>query len=225
VSWNKPDSYFRADRTGFLNWIDGHWRRVLEIGCGTGGTAPWLRAHGAQEIVGVEPDERAAAEASKSFDRVFPMTVEGALSRLGTTPFDLIICADVLEHLVDPWATVSALRGVSDSSTRLAVSIPNVRYFKALWEIGFGRGFAYPLDGTYDPQSIFDTTHLRFFARSNVKDMLESGGWVAERWGIPPRRRLVTLRNSVDSLSRGWLREYMTYQWYVISTPHQDERP
>lgn len=43
---------------------------MLEVGCGSGLNADWYRDHGASQIVGIEPDANAAAEAAERFDTV-----------------------------------------------------------------------------------------------------------------------------------------------------------
>lgn len=215
---HKPSDYYDVDRSGFLKWVGPVAGRVLEIGCGTGRNAAWLRSTGATEIVGVEIDAAAAAFASERFDLVYAEPVESAMAKL-TGTFDLIICCDVLEHLLDPWTCLSQLRRLVGPRSTLAISIPNVRHYRVLWDIAFGRGFEYPLDGSYDPHSIFDTTHLRFFTRSNVDQMLRHGGWTPFRWSVPPRRRLVRVRALIDTLTRGSATDWLTYQWYVVARP------
>lgn len=212
----KPPDYYDVDRSAFLQWVGPVAGRVLEIGCGTGRNASYLRSNGATEIVGVEAEPRAAMVAGQRFDVVHSEPIETAMGKL-SGPFDLIICSDVLEHLVDPWAIVAQLRAIAGPTSILAVSIPNVRHYKVLWDIALGGGFNYPLDGRYDPHSIFDTTHLRFFARRNVKDALEHGGWHPYRWGVPPRHRFVRVRSLIDAVSPGPANEWLTYQWYVIA--------
>ena len=101
--------------------------RVLDIGCGTGSNGYWYRQHGAREIVGVEIDPASADRASAVLDRVVCEPIETALGMLEGT-FDLIVCADVLEHLVDPWSVVADLGKVATQNTVLAVSMPNIRF-------------------------------------------------------------------------------------------------
>ena len=40
---------------------------------------------------------------------------------------DLILCLDVLEHLVDPWSVVRRLSPLLAPGGRLIVSVPNIR--------------------------------------------------------------------------------------------------
>jgi SAM-dependent methyltransferase len=100
--------------------------------------------------------------------------VETALGKLDES-FDLVVCADVLEHLVDPWETVRRLRSVAAPGGTPVMSVPNIRFYRALWKIGFGDGFRYETDG------IFDVTHLRFFTRSTIESMVQDADWTLTR--------------------------------------------
>lgn len=210
----KEDRYYEGDRADLLNWLGGRYSRVLEVGCGSGGNAPWLRRHGATRIVGIETDPASAARARDVFDEVIVESVETALDDLDES-FDLIICADVLEHLVDPWAVTSALAGKAAENGLLIVSAPNIRHYRALWRIAFGVGFRYEDEGT------FDSTHLRFFDRAGLERMLNQAGWVPQRWGSSGGRRLKRL---LFAIRVARLYEYVAYQWHVVArlegSPH-----
>lgn len=203
----KPPDYFVGDRSAFLEWVGGRYRRVLEIGCGAGGNADWYRRNGAESISGIEISPGAAAIAAERFDRVVLGPVETQLDAVDG-PFDLIVCGDVLEHLIDPWAIVARLRGLSHRDTVLAISIPNIRYYRAMAKIAFGQGFE------YEPSGIFDSTHLRFFTKRNVEDLLTSSGWAPTRWG-PDARRGKLLR----WVTRGAWYEWRTVQLLVVAKP------
>ena len=195
-----------------LKWIDGlalaQGARALEIGCGAGGNATWLRDHGATRIVGIEVDSASAQQAGEVFDLVLSEPVETGLAKLDEM-FDLIICADVLEHLVDPWTTVRALAEVAAPGGTLVASIPNIRFARAIWQITLGGGFEYSTEGT------FDRSHLRFFTRRNIETMLVGGGWSPRRWGYSKSRRLARLRSALWTLTSGRSGEFLAYQWYV----------
>jgi SAM-dependent methyltransferase len=207
IGSRKEDRYYQGDRADLLQWLGGHHSRVLEVGCGSGGNAAWLRRHGATRIVGIETDAASAARARDVFDEVIVESVETALDDLHES-FDLIVCADVLEHLVDPWAVTAKLAEKTVEGGLLIVSVPNIRHYRALWRIAFGVGFRYEEEGT------FDSTHLRFFDRAGLERMLIQGGWVPQRWGGSGGRRLKLLRFAIR-LGRPW--EYGVYQWHVVA--------
>lgn len=203
----KANSYYHGERRELLDWLGGQHRRVLEIGCGAGGNAAWLRRHGAERIVGVEIDRASASRAQQVFDEVLIGPVETTIGSLDEE-FDLIICADVLEHLVNPWAVVAELSTLAADGGLLLVSVPNIRHYRALLRIAFGPGFRYDSEGT------FDSTHLRFFDRDGVRRLMDRSEWVPERWGGSGGRRFGRLL---------WSRlfhvpaEYLVYQWHVVA--------
>jgi SAM-dependent methyltransferase len=211
---SKPVDYYTHDRADFLDWVGGRFERVLDLGCGTGSNAPWYRRHGARVVVGVELDEASASQAALVLDRVICGSMETAILELDGT-FDLIVCADVLEHLADPWKLVCQLGRLASASTVLAVSMPNVRFVSAIVRIAFGRGFE------YQEQGIFDVTHLRFFTRPDVERLLRQGGWVPERWGAQLYGRLLAIRRLAKRVTGGWSDQWFAEQLFVVARPAQ----
>lgn len=203
-------AYHEGDRRDLLDWVGGRHASVLEVGCGRGGNAQWYRAHGARRIVGVELDNGSADVARASFDEVIPTSIESALDSLAG-PFDLIVCADVLEHLVDPWRVARGLVELATDETRLAISIPNIRHYRALARIALGAGFR------YEPEGVFDRTHLRFFTRANIVSMLVESGWTVERIETSPGRQLRYLRRALSRMRLGVAHEWLAYQWFVVA--------
>lgn len=146
-------------------------RRLLDVGCSSGAMGAALRDRGA-EVVGIELDAELATAARLRLDRVIEGDIE-ALARddaLAGELFDCLVFADVLEHLRDPWSVVrwGAERVAPGGS--IVLSIPNIRHAKTFWALARRR---WP----YDPVGIFDRTHLRFFARRNLDDLLAGTGF------------------------------------------------
>ena len=212
MQMTKAADYYAHERVDLLDWVGGSFGRVLDLGCGTGSNATWYRRHGAHEIVGVELNEASASRAATVFDRVVCGTIEEALVDLDGS-FDLIVCADVLEHLVDPWAIVSRLSRLTNPSTVLAVSIPNIRFLGAIARIAVGRGFQ------YEEQGIFDVTHLRFFTRRDVDRLMRQGGWEAERWGSQLFGRFRSVRLLARRMTAGRSDQWLAEQLFVVARP------
>ena len=208
----KGVDYYASDRSEFLDWVGGRFERVLDVGCGSGANAPWYRRHGAREIVGVELDPASGAQAATVYDRVVNEDIEAAVQALDGR-FDLIVCADVLEHLIDPWSVVRQLGTAAHADTILAISMPSIRFLPALVRIAFGRGFA------YEDEGIFDSTHLRFFSRRDIELMLRNGGWAPRRWGAPRFEKLGSVRRLAQRATTGRSDQWLSRQLYVVADP------
>lgn len=151
--------------------IPSRCRRVLDVGCSSGVMGEALRPRG-HHVTGIEYDSGLATLARSRLDRVLEGDVEQmARDRLDPGgPFDCVVCADVLEHLRDPWTVVRWASELLTSDGCLVVSVPNIRHAQTFWNLAVRRRWPYRDVG------IFDRTHLRWFARRNLADLLTSTG-------------------------------------------------
>src|SRR5664280_2662595 len=102
-------------------------KRILELGCSNGALGASIKARQSAVVVGVEVNLSYAEMAAARIDRVIVADAETFAS--GTTPdegpFDCLIAADVLEHLVNPWDVLSqCVRFLSPGAT-VIISVPN----------------------------------------------------------------------------------------------------
>ena len=149
----------------------GRNKTVLEVGCGPGSQSRVFRDLGCR-VVGLEIDPN-RAEAARAFcEQVHVVNVETAqlYDLLGDAKFDVITCADVLEHLHDPAATVRRLAPFLKCGGYMLASIPNVTHASVVFEMAHGR-FEYREFG------LLDDTHIRFFCRRTALAVLESAGF------------------------------------------------
>lgn len=145
--------------------------RVLEVGCGAGATLKWLSDSGrARHTTGIELCAEAAAVARGRVDRLLEGPVEQHLDALPADSFDLVLCLDVLEHLVDPWQVLQRLTTLLRFGGSVIVSLPNVRNRRVVFPLLFGGHWNYVDAG------IMDRTHLRFFTREGSVQLLEQAG-------------------------------------------------
>jgi 2-polyprenyl-3-methyl-5-hydroxy-6-metoxy-1,4-benzoquinol methylase len=141
---------------------------ILDVGCGLGGFgAAVKRARPSVRVIGVESDARAADVAATRYDEV--IRGEFPVADLGWE-VDCVVFNDVLEHMVDPWAAVSAAHALLPSGGWVVASIPNVRYWPVLHGVVVGGRWE------YEDSGVLDRTHLRFFTRSSMEGLLRSGG-------------------------------------------------
>lgn len=141
--------------------------KVLEFGPATGYMTKYMKDVLGCEVSCVEINSE-AAEMAKSYTR---KVVVGDLDDLRWINefeqkyFDHIVFADVLEHLKNPWEVLRvAVQFLKDEGTVLT-SIPNVGHVGLILDLIEG-------NFTYRPLGLLDNTHLRFFTRNSIMDLL-----------------------------------------------------
>lgn len=197
----------RPELTPYLR-VDG--AAVLDVGCGAGGLARALRNNGAKRVVGIEPSSL-AAEAGLVCDQVHDGRVEDVLPYLGEY-FDFVVAADVLEHLVDPWSVVRELRAHVRPGGRLLVSIPNVSHLSVLRQLVCRK------DWRFDDSGLFDRTHLRWFGRASLREMLEQAGFMPTSWACTASIciRRWCWEHHVEPSATRWVPSFLVLQWVVL---------
>jgi 2-polyprenyl-3-methyl-5-hydroxy-6-metoxy-1,4-benzoquinol methylase len=179
--------------------------RLLDVGSGVGVWAPRLREAGAGELVALDPSPAAIEGAGERYDRAVKGIIEDTeLADLGGEPFDVIIAADVLEHLVDPWKALLRLRSWAAPDAVLVVSVPNLRFYRLVGNLVLRGEFE------YEPYGVRDWTHLRWFTRRSLARMLSASGWEPERWVTSATRKGAMLARVSEQLANDFLRQQLT---------------
>lgn len=142
--------------------------RVLDVGCASGGLLAVL-AERAGFLAGIELSRAAAQEAALVADQVVCAGVEDPTIPFESGSFDLVVLADVIEHLVDPAAALRRAFDWARTGGWVVVSVPNIAYWRARLTIAAGR-FPQEESGT------FDEGHLSFFTYERVSRMLAETG-------------------------------------------------
>jgi hypothetical protein len=120
--------------------------------------------------VGVEPDARAAALARAACSEVLHGTLDDFLARERAERFDAVVLSDVIEHVVEPVRFVRALlESRAARGARWFVSVPNY----AVW---YNRLRTLAGSFSYSWSGLYDRTHLRFYTRRSVRELLEHCG-------------------------------------------------
>ncbi|MFI0376697.1 MAG: glycosyltransferase [Candidatus Thiodiazotropha sp.] len=146
--------------------------RVLELGCATGYMSDYLRREKNCYVVGVEIDRSMANRAKAVCDRVIVGDVQGRgwLKSLGDERFDIITCADILEHLRDPIALLKKLPELLSDGGILLASLPNGAHASLRLELLEGRF-------TYEDTGLLDRTHLHLFTYTSLREMFVRSGF------------------------------------------------
>lgn len=202
----KGEGYYENQRPDVVAALPRPLGRVLDVGCGAGALAPGLRAAGATDLVGVEIVPEAAARATEVMDRVVVGRVEDALDELDGA-FDTTLCLDVLEHLVEPGDVLTRLRTLAAPLGTLQVSVPNARHYSLVRDLMLRGTFGYTDYGHRDD------THLRWFTRRDIVELIGRTGWEVTGTSVPPLRRSAKLHR----WTRGWSSEFLVAQVYVTA--------
>ena len=173
------EGYRSIARRDVLSLVRSAPRRVLDLGCGTGATGALLKeTYPEAWVLGIEPHQASAREAAGRLDKVLAARLEDVdLAAEGVAPgsIDLVVAADVLEHMVDPWAALRALRPFLSPGGRIVASLPNVRNLNVVMALADKGSWR------YQPEGILDVTHLRFFTRREMLAMFEDSGYRVRR--------------------------------------------
>ncbi|HZQ78253.1 MAG TPA: glycosyltransferase [Acidimicrobiia bacterium] len=147
---------------------------VLDVGCATGALGKVLRA-GGSNVTGIEIDPAAANLAAERLDEVIVGDIEepGFFDRFQSGTFDCVIFGDVLEHLRSPEKVLRSVARLLRPDGFAVISIPNVAHAAIRLSLLAGR-FDYSATG------LLDETHLRFFTRASLEDMLNRAGFSVE---------------------------------------------
>jgi len=169
----KNSEYFSRARTEIAPLLlseKGRPLRALEIGCSEGHTLEWLKKTGrCSWAAGVEPYAKLHPSV-QSIDQFDKLDIEKELPDIQPASIDLLLCLDVLEHLVNPWETIRRLDKFLKPGGQLIISVPNIRNYHVLTDLAFRGKFSYSESG------ILDWTHLRFFTRHSAIELAESAG-------------------------------------------------
>ncbi|MBI4917412.1 MAG: class I SAM-dependent methyltransferase [Acidobacteria bacterium] len=200
---------------------EGNGRRVLDLGCASGYVAAILAGRGF-DVVGVD---RAGAVAG-----VPPFTFVAADLDAGLPPldgrFDVIVMADLLEHLRDPLAFLRATRGLLAPGGVVLASLPNSGHVYFRLVILSGRFPAHD-------RGLFDRTHVHFFTLASWRELFAGAGLAfgrLEPTGVPvglafPRLEGTAAVHFAEWFSyalAGMWKRLFAYQFVVTARPRED---
>ncbi|MEM1332879.1 MAG: glycosyltransferase [Actinomycetota bacterium] len=173
-----PDEYEWKDDPGSSHQrllddlLDRPAGRALDLGCGTGELGRRLVDVG-WEVVGVD---LAPGDAVASYLAVIEADLERDLPPEVAEhgPYDVVIAADVLEHVRRPDRILDACAPLLTEGGAMVASIPNVSHWYPRARAVIGRF-------DYDERGILDRDHVRFFTRRSIERLAQDQRWSVER--------------------------------------------
>lgn len=141
--------------------------RILDLGCSGGLLAERLRAHG-HEVTGVDMVEVPGVR--ERTDKFVVSDLSAGIPSGLPGPFDVVIAADVLEHLPRPDAVLRQAADCLTEEGELLLSIPNFGHWYPRLRVAAG-AFG------YDRRGPLDNTHLRFYSRRTLRRLVRRSGF------------------------------------------------
>lgn len=180
------------------SWLTGQApKRILDLGCSTGRLGERLRGLG-HTVVGV--DAMSLEGVSERLDGFVAADLNHGLPEEVGRGYDVVLAADILEHLVDPEALLVEIADVLAPGGFIMVSVPNVAHWYPRLRFLSGRF-------DYDRRGILDKGHVRFFTAKSFERLARRAGLrvrthtasglpveVLERGGPAPGRLAGALR-------------------------------
>lgn len=204
----------------------GKDKHVLELGTAAGAMTYALKERNKCSVVGVEVDPVSAEEARPYCKKLIVGNLDelDLVAELGGERFDVILAADVLEHLIDPWRCLEEARKLLVPEGYLVISIPNVAHNGLLGAILSG---SFP----YRERGLLDRTHVRFFTIFELEIALLATGFIPEApvrvwqcvegtefagiWAVLPQQYKTALAQNPEG---------ETYQFVLRAYPANRER-
>ncbi|OUL29863.1 SAM-dependent methyltransferase [Nostoc sp. T09] len=142
--------------------------RILDIGCGNGSLSNLIAQQG-YEVVGIEESESGFEFASRSFPNC--QFILGSIYNLPYLElggkFDIVIAAEVIEHLFSPRELVRNAKKCLKPNGSLILTTPYHGYFKNLVLAVSGK-----IDKHFNP--LWDCGHIKFFSQATMTNLLEA---------------------------------------------------
>ncbi len=144
---------------------------VLEFGPANGRMTKYLQQELGCSVYAVELDKEAAKDAGKYCEEIIIGNIEDYewLEKYKNIKFDYIVFADVLEHLYNSQKVLEQAKQLLHEQGSILFSIPNIAHNAIIMELLENRF-------TYHPVGLLDDTHIRFFTKISLDELVEKIG-------------------------------------------------
>lgn len=152
----------------------GKNKTVLDVGCASGYLGELLMKEG-NILYGIDGNKEAIETARKKYKGVAWLDLNDTNSDqleslFNGVIFDVIVFADVLEHLLDPESSLRNLGKLLKPGGKVIVSLPNV----ALWRVRLNLLFG---QFDYTDYGVLDRTHLHLYTFKTGKALIRNSGF------------------------------------------------
>jgi len=204
-----PGGFYEVDE--MIASLAPEGARVLDVGCGCGELMQLLKHDRLVSVVGLEPDPIRFQEAREKGCDVHCCTIEECeIDLLGQ--FDVVVFADVLEHLIDPGDALKKSLKLLKPQGFVIASIPNITHWSVRLNLLLGKW-------EYRPVGIMDVTHLRWFDRKGAERLFLKTGFnvvqVLYTHGIDGSQRIGKIRKHIIGFLEDFFPNFFGLQFIV----------
>lgn len=169
----KRDRY--SSHQQIATWLEQHKREltvngpcvVYDVGCAQGFLGQLLKSD-SFVLYGMDLDANAVNAARAYYHAAEQVNIEQPPFPAFPQLPDVLVLADVLEHTRDPETCLrNLLEEYLPSGGWIIISVPNIANIFVRWSLLWGRF-------DYTERGILDRTHMRFFTRKSILNLLQS---------------------------------------------------
>lgn len=205
----KPNQYFSNTRKDIISFIGNQaiGKTVLEVGAGSGATLLELKKTGvANKVYGYDLVDICTDKSQ--FESFLIGNIEQEELNFNVK-FDIIILGDVLEHLIEPEKALKKLIPLLNKDGHIYISLPNIRYFKAMYHIFFKGDFKYEQEG------VLDKTHIRFFCKKNMKELIKDNSELELVKIDSNMKHLKSKKGLINKITLGFFEAFLSSQYFL----------
>ena len=154
----------------------GKGNQILDVGCASGYLASQDKQKNLFWGIEIDSDQAKQARQSGHYQKVVNKDLTAINKKdFSSKKFDIIIAADILEHLINPQEALTFLnKKFLKKEGKIIISLPNVAHLTI--RIGL-------LVGRFSPQEtgILDKTHLHFYTLKTAQKLIKDSGLKIEK--------------------------------------------
>lgn len=156
-------------------------KKILDIACGHGMLGKEYRKKN-NYIVGIDSQAGIMTMVKGRVDKFYNADITDfkKIERLlRGQRFDVIVFADILEHIYDPVTVVLFYKKYLAKGGKFYISVPNFVIWFTRFQIFFGNYY-------YTDVSTQEKTHIRFFTKNNIRKLAQDTNLRIVQWDITP---------------------------------------
>mgnify|MGYP001583263791 FL=1 len=138
--------------------------KILDVGCGDGAIYSLIKEK-CKNYYGIDISKTALSQIKDKKVNTKVVNINEQKLPFQDNFFDYVVCLDVIEHVFDPVNLVDELFRVTQKEGFVIISTPNIRYYKHILKLIFGR-----FPKTSGDKEHYDGGHLHYFT---YKDLIE----------------------------------------------------